>query len=142
MIEGVIITQLSVMHAQGGDVLHAMKCSDLGYKNFGEAYFSTINPKAIKAWKRHKDMVLNIIVPVGSVRFILYKDRKNSVERFQEVILSRESNYVRLTIPPMVWFGFQGLDEKKSIILNIANIKHSSDEVEEKTLDKFEFNWN
>lgn len=87
-------------------------------------------------------MVLNIIVPVGSVRFILYKDRKNSVERFQEVILSRESNYVRLTIPPMVWFGFQGLDEKKSIILNIANIKHSSDEVEEKTLDKFEFNWN
>ena len=142
-INGVNITPLSIIDTKGGDVLHAMKISDHGYSGFGEAYFSTIEPDAIKGWKRHKQMVLNLVVPVGTVRFILFYDRDNqdNVNQFQEVTLSIEDGYSRLTIPPMIWVGFQGLGLQKSLVLNIANIEHSPEEVERKELAEIKFNW-
>jgi dTDP-4-dehydrorhamnose 3,5-epimerase len=142
-INGVNITPLSIIDTKGGDVLHAMKISDHGYSGFGEAYFSTIEPDAIKGWKRHKQMVLNLVVPVGTVRFILFDDRDNqdNVNQFQEVTLSIEDGYSRLTIPPMIWVGFQGLGLQTSLVLNLANIEHSPEEVERKELAEIKFNW-
>jgi len=46
-----------------------------------------------------------------------------------------------LTIPPMIWMGFQGI-ESESILLNIANIEHDPDEVDKKNLEQINFNWN
>ena len=142
-IDGVIVTPLAIIDTQGGDVFHAIKASDKGYSGFGEAYFSTIEPKSIKGWKRHKDMVLNLIVPIGSVRFVLYDGRKSQIDinQFQEEIISKSQGYARLTIPPMIWVGFQGLAKETSLVLNIANIEHSPDEVEHRNLDEIDFNW-
>ena len=142
-INGVTTTPLSIIDTKGGDVLHAMKKSDHGYSGFGEAYFSTIEPKVIKGWKRHTQMVLNLVVPIGSVRFILYDARENqdNINQFQEVILSIADDYARLTVPPMIWVGFQGIGQQTSLILNIANIEHSPEEVERKELDEIKFNW-
>ena len=39
---------------------------------FGEIYFSNINSLCIKAWKKHKIMTLNLIVPIGKVRFVFH----------------------------------------------------------------------
>ena len=61
-IDGVLLTPLKVINVLEGDVLHGMKCSDTGYSGFGEAYFSTIEPGMVKAWKRHHKMTLNLIV--------------------------------------------------------------------------------
>ena len=143
LVDDVLITPLKKISVLGGDVLHAMKSSDAGYVNFGEAYFSTVEQDSIKGWKRHRDMTLNLIVPVGAVRFVIYDDRENSntTQKFQEVIISKERNYCRLTIPPMVWLGFQGLGGASSIILNIADIEHSSEEVDKKNIDEIKFNW-
>jgi len=66
-IEDVLITPLSIIDTVGGDVLHAMKCTDNGYNGFGEAYFSIINKGMTKGWKRHREMVLNLVVAVGEV---------------------------------------------------------------------------
>ena len=142
-INGVITTPLSIINTKGGDVFHAMKMSDQGYLGFGEAYFSTIEPKAIKGWKRHREMVLNLVVPIGSVRFILYDDRENqdNLNQFQEVILSIADGYARLTVPPMIWVGFQGLSRQASLVLNIANMEHSSEEIDRKELEEIKFNW-
>ena len=142
-IDGVKTTPLSIIDTKGGDVLHAMKMSDHGYSGFGEAYFSTIEPQAIKGWKRHTQMVLNLVVPIGSVRFILYDARENqdNINQFQEVILSIADDYARLTVPPMIWVGFQGLGRQTSLVLNIANIEHSPEEIERKELDEIKFNW-
>ena len=136
-------TPLSIIETEGGEVLHAMKKSDQGFSGFGEAYFSTIEPKAIKGWKRHTQMVLNLVVPFGSVRFVLFDDRENQadINHFQEVILSISDCYARLTIPPMIWVGFQGLGRQTSLVLNIANIEHSPEEVERKDLAEIKFNW-
>jgi dTDP-4-dehydrorhamnose 3,5-epimerase len=141
-IEGVVLTPLRIIDAPGGDVLHGMKKGDRGYVGFGEAYFSTIEKGAIKAWKRHRQMTLNLIVPIGAVRFAIYDDRAESSSNgnLWFISLSRE-RYIRLTVPPMVWLGFKGVDERDSILLNIANIYHDPAEVDKKGISEIQCNW-
>jgi dTDP-4-dehydrorhamnose 3,5-epimerase len=142
MIAGVVITSLKIFSIAEGNVMHAMKSTDSEFRGFGEAYFSMIAKDAIKAWNCHKKMTINLIVPVGSVRFKLFDDRNGSLTygANQEVILSQD-NYCRLTIPPMVWVGFQGMDEKDSVILNIANIPHDPREMIKKKINEIEIDW-
>jgi dTDP-4-dehydrorhamnose 3,5-epimerase len=140
MIKGVLITKLDVIDVLGGNVMHAMKETSSGYSGFGEAYFSQIEKGAIKAWKRHKEMTLNLVVPVGEIKFVLFDDREVSNIQFQEVIISKD-NYCRLTVPPMIWIGFQGLSDGDSMLLNMANIEHDKYEVDKKNIEQIEFNW-
>ena len=69
MIEGIFITELKILLSESGSVMHALRDGDSGYNEFGEIYFSTINKNAIKAWKLHKKMTLNLVVPIGKVLF-------------------------------------------------------------------------
>lgn len=119
-----------------------MKSSDQGYAGFGEAYFSTIEPGAVKAWKRHRKMILNLVVPIGSIRFVIHDDREESSTYgvFNEVVLSKD-NYCRLTIPPMLWMGFQGTGKETGLLLNVASILHDPDEVDRKEINEFDFDW-
>lgn len=128
-INGVILTPLKIIEHPKGNIFHGMKNVDPGYVDFGEAYFSTITKGEIKAWKKHFRMTLNLIVPVGKVKFVLFDDREHSPSEntFGEIILSTE-NYYRLTIPPNVWMGFQGIGDNLNLILNIADIPHDPDE--------------
>ncbi len=140
MINDVLITPLNIIDTTGGNVMHAMKEIDVGFSGFGEAYFSEVELKSIKAWKRHRGMTLNLIVPVGKIRFVLFDDRKESDNQFQEIVISR-NNYCRLTVPPMIWMGFQGLSSNGSMLLNIANIVHDPEEVDRKDINEIEFDW-
>tara|TARA_B100001250_G_C19656394_1_gene725061 strand:+ start:152 stop:586 length:435 start_codon:yes stop_codon:yes gene_type:complete len=141
-INGIILSQLEIIKVDLGDIYHAMKRSDNGFSGFGEAYFSTIKTNAVKAWKKHEQMTLNIVVPVGEIKFVMYDERKNSSTygEYQEVILS-ESNYKRLTIPPNLWLGFQGVSKSTSLLLNIASIEHSTDESIKADKSKISYNW-
>jgi dTDP-4-dehydrorhamnose 3,5-epimerase len=140
MIKDVFITELDVINTLGGNVMHAMKKTSTGYAGFGEAYFSRVDKGAIKAWKRHKQMTLNLVVPVGKIRFVLFDDREKTSTQFQEIIISKD-NYCRLTVPPMVWMGFQSLSNGESMLLNIANIGHDSHEVDHVEIDKINYDW-
>lgn len=142
-LSGLIITPLKKIETQGGDVLHAIKESDNGFFGFGEAYFSRIDSKVIKGWKRHRKMTMNLIVPIGRVRFVIYdnRDESKSIQKFHEVILDSEDKYNRLTVPPLLWVAFQGLCSSSSCILNVANIEHSSEEVDRKDLAEIKYNW-
>jgi dTDP-4-dehydrorhamnose 3,5-epimerase len=132
----ICVTPLKRISVTGGDVLHAMKKSDTGYVDFGEAYFSLVKFGAIKAWKRHLQMTLNLVVPIGEVQFVLI----DSVGWIREERIG-EGHYARLTIPPGIWFGFQGVSKKIALLLNIADIEHSPDEVELKELDEVKYDW-
>lgn len=140
MIEDLILTPLSIIDTVGGNVLHALKNNDPGYTGFSEAYFSEINSGSIKAWKQHKKMTLNLVVPLGEIKFVIFDNRTDELGEFQEVILS-QNNYHRLTIPPMVWFGFKGISSNKSLLLNIANIVHNPSEVNTKNINEIQYNW-
>ena len=142
MIDGVIFTPLSVIDTKGGDVMHAMKAGDHGYNGFGEAYFSTVESNAIKGWKLHHKMVLNLVVPVGAVRFVIFDDRIGSKTKgkFSSFTLSRK-NYGRLTVPKNLWVAFQGMGDKDSLLLNIASISHNDHEEERKNLEEIDYDW-
>ena len=124
-IEDVLLTPLRVIKGESGDVMHALKQQEESFQGFGEAYFSTIHPRAVKGWKKHRKMVLNLIVPVGTIKFVLYDARLSSktYQAIQEIILSPK-NYQRLTVPPGIWMAFQGMGESANILLNIASIQH------------------
>ena len=141
-IDGVILTPLKKILHPKGDIFHGMKKDDNGYVGFGEAYFSMIKYDEIKGWNRHKEMTLNLVVPMGSVTFIIYDDREKyrSNGTFFKVELS-PSNYARLTVPPGLWLAFKGNDANTSLILNIASMAHNPDEIEKLDLNKIPYNW-
>ncbi len=141
-IDGVLLTPLRIISVRDGDVLHGMKRNELGYCGFGEAYFSKIQSGLIKGWKRHREMTLNLIVPSGAIRFVIYDDRPDSSTNggYCSVILSN-GNYQRLTVPPLVWLGFQGIHGGESMLLNIASIPHDPGEVEKREIHEIKFNW-
>lgn len=135
-VEDILISDLKIISVPGGNVLHAMKQVDTGYRGFGEAYFSYIEVGAIKAWKRHLKMTLNLVVPVGRVLFHFIDERGGATQ-----FITGSSNYKRLTVPPGIWFGFKGLDENKSLLLNIADIPHDPTEIQRKDVSEMQVNW-
>lgn len=141
-IDGIILTPLKNIPHPSGNILHAVKMSDIGFHGFGEAYFSIIKFNAIKAWKKHRKMTLNLIVPVGKIKFVMYDDRQNSMTKgnFYEVILSLE-NYQRLTIPSNIWMGFKGLGQGLNMLLNIADIEHDPFEAEQLEIKEINCKW-
>lgn len=138
-LEEILVTPLRRIATVGGDVMHAMRNDDAGYGGFGEAYFSWIVSGAVKAWKRHRRMTLNLVVPIGQVRFVFaIAGGPMAGFRSEEIGIQR---YVRLTVPPGVWFGFQGRADGPSLVLNIADIGHDPDEAERRAIEEISFNW-
>ena len=136
-LDDILITPLARIATAGGDVLHAMKQSDSGYAGFGEAYFSWLSSNTVKAWKRHTRMTMNVVVPVGQVRFVFQIDGAD-VFRVEEIGVDR---YARITVPPGIWFGFQGLATTQSLVMNIASIPHDPNEVERLALSDISYAW-
>ena len=107
-----------------GDVLHAMKASDAGFAGFGEAYFTTIVAGETKGWKQHTVMTMNLIVPLGMVRFHVHNPHARKSVAYDVGV----DNYQRLTIPPGYWVAFQGLTTDTNLVLNIASLEHNPTE--------------
>jgi len=141
-IEGVITTPLRIIPHPKGNILHGIKTGDPGFVNFGEAYFSTVILNEIKAWKKHLKMTVNLIVPEGTVKFVIVDKRDNSSTfgLINEFTISKD-NYFRLTIPPNVWFGFVGIGNGLNLIMNVASIPHDPQEVERMDPNELKFNW-
>ena len=145
MIEGVKISQLKQIKDERGKIMHMLRSDSPIFKSFGEIYFSTINPKIIKAWHLHKEATLNYACIKGEVNLVLYDDRENSRTRgkYESIILSPKK-YSLITIPPFIWNGFKGLDKEESIIANCLDLPHNEREmVRRDHTDKyFSYDWN
>ena len=142
MLEGMIKSELNIIDSDTGSVMHALKKTDSGFKEFGEVYFSTVIKDEIKAWKLHQKMTLNLMVPVGSVLICFMDVRENSstLNETYKIILSQEP-YFRLTVPPGIWFGFKGVSEGLNLICNVADIMHDPNEVLRKKVSEFDLDW-
>jgi len=137
----ILVTPLQRVEIAGGDVLHGMKQTDAGYTGFGEAYFSWVSVGSVKAWKRHRKMTMNVVVPMGKVRFVFHCINADKVKEFRVEEIG-EDRYVRLTVPSGIWFGFQGLCAPQSLVMNIASIPHDPTEVERLLLSDINYKWN
>ena len=134
---GVIVAEPKTIPVPGGDVRHGLSLTDDVFNGFGEAYFSNVAYGAVKAWKKHNKMCMNLVVPSGSVKFVFFLEKKGT---FREEIIG-ENRYARLTVPPGVWFGFKGMDNTNNLILNISSILHDPKETDIRSLDEIGYEW-
>ncbi len=144
MIEGVIIQELKQIVDERGKVMHMLRSDSPLFTKFGEIYFSVVNTGVVKAWKRHRKMTQHFAVPVGKIKLILYDSREHSPTLDKvEILEIGEDNYCLVKIPPMLWYGFQGLSAVPALIANCTNIPHDQNEVERCDLfDKaIPYNW-
>ncbi len=141
MIEGVALHSLKHIVVPKGDIYHALKSTDEGFAGFGEAYFSCIEHGEAKGWKRHNRMTLNLIVPIGAVKFVVYDDREDSETFgcFEEIVLSPKDNYQRLTLAPGLWMAFYGVGEGVSMLMDIIPEPHDPTEASRKDLTEIPF---
>ena len=130
MIQGVSIVPLLQIPDERGKVMHVLKSTDNHFIEFGEIYFSTVVPGAIKGWHIHSKMTINYAVPIGRVQLVLYDDRISSPTQgqIQEIFIGPD-NYVLVTVPPMVWNGFKGVGLVESLVANCASIPHDPTEI-------------
>ena len=137
-LNDILVTPLKRIPTDGGDVMHALKNSDNGFNGFGEVYFSWVEQGSIKAWKCHQRMTLNLVVPLGEVYFVFHLAKEKDNFKVETIGAER---YVRLTVPPGIWFGFKGLSKKENIILNLTNVEHNPKEILRRDKNKIKFNW-
>lgn len=137
MIDGVAITPLRQIPDERGKVMHMLRADSDLFESFGEIYFSTVFPGAIKGWHIHHKMILNYAVPHGRIKMVLYDDREGSPTKGEiQEIYPGEDNYCLVTVPPMVWNGFKGIGTEMALVANCASIPHDPGEIER--LDPFD----
>ena len=126
MIDGVLINPLKQFRDERGSILHMLRCDAPEFVSFGECYFSEVLPGAIKAWKRHSAQTQNLAVPVGRIRLVIYDDRKSSPTQgnLQVLELGRPDAYLRLRIPPDLWYGFACISSTPALLVNCADLPH------------------
>ena len=130
MIAGVIVKPLRKIPDERGCVMHMLRADDPEFERFGEIYFSTVRPGAIKAWHLHTEMTLHYAVVAGMIKLVLFDDREGSATRgeVQEVFVGEE-NYCLVKIPPLIWNGFKGIGGQTAIVANCATIPHRPEEI-------------
>jgi dTDP-4-dehydrorhamnose 3,5-epimerase len=121
-----------------GAVLHMLRANDPHFIAFGETYFSTVRKAAVKAWHRHTRKTVNLAVPIGRIRLVLWPEDGG----IQELETGRDT-YQLITIAPGVWYGFQGLADGESLVANCAT--EPFDPAEGETLpadsDRIPYRW-
>tara|TARA_Y100001970_G_scaffold205103_1_gene249772 strand:- start:381 stop:821 length:441 start_codon:yes stop_codon:yes gene_type:complete len=130
IIKDVTLTHMKIIAHEKGSIIKLIKSDQNEFYGFGEAYLSSVNINETKDWRRHKEMYCNLVVIRGEVSFKLFDNRMtlNAKGSFMSIKLSRDK-YVKLTIPPNIWFCFKG-EKKENQILNISNRIYDPNEVE------------
>lgn len=131
-IEGLEVIELRQIADPRGAVLHMLRCDAPDFTRFGECYFSEVQPGAVKAWKRHRVQTQNLAVPIGRVRLVIYDDRAGSSSwgTVRTMELGRPDAYLRVRIPPGLWYGFACISKIPALVSNCADLPHDPAESE------------
>lgn len=130
-IDGVAAFPLRRIADGRGAVFHMLRADAPHFQGFGEIYFSSVYPGAVKAWRRHRRMTVQLAVPVGMVKLVLYDDRPGSPThgRLMELFVG-ELDYRLVVVPPGIWYGFRGLGTAAALLANCASLPHDDAEVD------------
>ncbi len=145
MIEGILIEPLKVIADDRGAVMHMLRNDAGHFTQFGEIYFSVVNPGIIKGWKKHSEQTQNFAVVEGNIQLVLYdaRDQSSTKSQVQEITIGVD-HYQLVRIPPGVIYAFKALGDTKAIIANCADLPHSPQESETLSLDdkNIPYSWN
>ncbi len=85
--DGWSLRPLRLFPDERGAVLHMLRASDAPFERFGEIYFSTIRQGVVKAWHLHRTKTINLAVPIGAVRVVVWREGGTA----QELTFGREA---------------------------------------------------
>lgn len=130
MIDGVRIRPLDQICDDRGRLMHMLRSDAEDFEGFGEVYFSTVYPGAVKAWHLHRREIQHYAVPSGMVHLVMYDARDGSPTKgeLQHVYLG-EWNYVLVRIPSGVVNGFKCVGDRMAIVCNCPTIPFEKDDV-------------
>ena len=130
MLDGVQLVPLRRIPDERGMVMHMLRNDDPHFTEFGEIYFSVVYPGVIKGWHLHSRMTINYAVVDGSIKLVLYDQRKSSptYQRIQEIVFG-QVNYQLVRVPPGVVNGFTAVGGQRALVANCADIPHDPNEI-------------
>jgi len=130
MIQDVIIYPLKVFSDNRGKVMHMLRKDVPFFNQFGEVYFSYINPDIVKGWKKHLKLTQHFAVPIGNIDLVMYDARKDSLTKdmIQKVSIGIDS-YQLVRIPPMVCYSFKSKGNQGALIANCTDLPYDAEEV-------------
>ena len=90
-----------------------------------------VYPGVVKGWHLHRRMVINYVVPIGTIKLVLFDDRPGSRTHgeLQELYVGAD-NYCLVKVPVGVWNGFKGVGVVPALVANCATIPHDPEEIE------------
>ncbi|WP_198671103.1 dTDP-4-dehydrorhamnose 3,5-epimerase family protein [Oceanibium sediminis] len=143
-ISGVKIVPKKQIVDERGKIMHMLKATDEEFIEFGEIYFSTAWPGAVKAWHIHQWMTVNNVVLSGLAKLVMYDIRPGSPTKgnLLEVFLG-DDNHVLVQIPPGIANGYKAYGDKQVILANCATHPHDPDEMLRKPpfTDEIPYDW-
>ena len=129
------IEKYDIVKNENGIILKILNSKQSNLKFYKDAYFSFVKFNKIKGWKKHKRMTMTLMVPVGKVKFVFFiKDK------FKSIIIS-ENKFLKIIVPPNIWFAFKGISKGKNVVFNLANLKHNDKEILRKEINEIKYNW-
>ncbi len=130
VLDGVQMVPLRRIPDERGMVMHMLRNDDPHFTEFGEIYFSVVYPGVIKGWHLHSRMTINYAVVDGSIKLVLYDQRKSSptYQRIQEIVFG-QVNYQLVRVPPGVVNGFTAVGGQRALVANCADIPHDPNEI-------------
>lgn len=133
----IFVTPLKRIPHPQGDILHIIQTGSPATTLIKEVYASHIHKNETKGWKRHLHLPLNIVVIAGKINFSFADDRKKDVApSYSNLVLSPSENHSRITVPPLIWVSFTGLDDLNILVNSIPEL-HNPDESENLPLSTF-----
>ena len=120
MIDGVKTKTLRVIPDERGWLLEILRCDDELFQKFGQVYLTTAYPGVVKAWHLHKKQTDNFTCIHGSMKVVLYDDRKDS-PTYREVneFVIGEKNPLLISVPPFVYHGFKAIGLETAYFLSV-----------------------
>ena len=130
VLDGVQMVPLRRIPDERGMVMHMLRNDDPHFTEFGEIYFSVVYTGVIKGWHLHSRMTINYAVVDGSIKLVLYDQRKSSptYQRIQEIVFG-QVNYQLVRVPPGVVNGFTAVGGQRALVANCADIPHDPNEI-------------
>lgn len=136
MIHGVVLSPLQRFTNDQGTVSRMLRVTDPVFSTFGEVYFSSVPAGMKKDWRLHTSLTMNLAVPIGMVRFVLFDPREGSpthgaVTEFE----IGDDNYQLLTVPNGIWMTFANQGAMVALIANCATEPHDPNEAMRRSID-------
>jgi dTDP-4-dehydrorhamnose 3,5-epimerase len=130
MIDGVKVIPLRKIPDERGMIMHMLRVDAEHFEQFGEVYFATGYPGAIKAWHLHSRQTQNYAAIVGMVKLVLYDDRPGSPTRgeLNELFIG-ENNYQLVRVPPGIVNGWKCIGTQTAILANCSTVPHDPTEM-------------